>query len=157
MHPPAYKLPTHVVERVPHRSHSPDIREVLLEEDNEINEEPVLIRIPQLNAPLVFTPAALKNWGRAHEDQSAQAIQFCKQLKEWKNTKQDLRKIMAQAYEDTCELKEYVISNEVTQEHLYALHMQVKRTATQVRMVSQNVDLLISIALKQMTLNVDTV
>ncbi len=64
---------------------------------------------------------------------------------------------MAQAYKDTCELKEYVISNEVTQEHLYALHMQVKHTAKRVRMASQNIDLLISIALKQMTLNVDTV
>jgi len=130
MPPPAYKPPTHAVERVPHRSPSPDIREVLLEEDDEINKELVLIRIPQLNAPLAFTPAALRNWGRAHEDQSVQAIQFHKQLKEWKNTKQDLQKIMAQAYEDTRELKEYVVLNEVTQEHLYALHMQVKCTAT---------------------------
>ena len=157
MPPPAYKPPTHAVERVPRRSPSPDIREVLMEEDDEINKEPVLIRIPQLNAPLAFTPAALKNWGRVHEDQSAQAIQFREQLKEWKNTKQDLRKIMAQAYEDTRELKEYVVSNEVTQEHLYALHMQVKHTAKRVRTASQNVDLLISIALKQMTLNVDAV
>ena len=64
---------------------------------------------------------------------------------------------MNQAYEETRKLKEHVVSNEVTQEHLFALHMQVKCTAMHVREASQNVDQLISIAMKQMTLNVDAI
>ncbi len=143
--------------RVPCRSPSPDIREALRKEETVEEEEPILLQVPQLNGPLAFTPAALKNWGQAHEDHSAQATQFREQLKEWKHTKEDLRKIMNQAYEETRELKEHVISNEVTQEHLFALHMQVKCTATCVREASQNVDQLISIAMKQMTLNVDAI
>ncbi len=66
---------------------------------------------------------------------------------------------MNQAYEDeeTRKLKEHIVSNEVTQEHLFVLHMQVKHTATCMREVSQNVNQLISIAMKQMMLNVDAV
>ncbi len=64
---------------------------------------------------------------------------------------------MAQAYEDTRVLKEHVVSNDVSQEHIYALHVQVKRTATRVREASRNIDDLIAIALKQMTLNVNAV
>jgi len=64
---------------------------------------------------------------------------------------------LAQAYEDTRVLKEHVVSNDVSQEHIYALHVQVKRTATRVREASRNIDDLIAIALKQMTLNVDAV
>ena len=71
--------------------------------------------------------------------------------------KEDLQKILMKAYEETRALKEHVVSNNVTQEHLYTLHIQVKRTATRVREVSHNIDQLIGVALKQMTLNVDAV
>ncbi len=54
-------------------------------------------------------------------------------------------------------LKQHVVSNDVTQDHIYALHNQVKHTAKRVREASQGVDHLIDIALKQMTLNVDVV
>ena len=54
-------------------------------------------------------------------------------------------------------LKQHVMSNDVTQDHIYALHNQVKHTAKRVHEASQGVDHLIDIALKQMTLNVDVV
>ena len=71
--------------------------------------------------------------------------------------KQELCETLAQAYEDTHGLKEHVVSNDVTQEHLYALHIQVKCMVKWVREASRNVDQLIDIAVKQMTLNVDAV
>ena len=71
--------------------------------------------------------------------------------------KQELHETLVQAYEDTRGLKEHVVSNDVTQEHLYALHIQVKHTAKWVREASRNVDQLINIAVKQMMLNVDAV
>src|SRR5258708_37767708 len=43
------------------------------------------------------------------------------------------------------------------QDHLYTLHNQVKHTAKQVQEASHRVDRLIGTALKQMTLNVDTI
>ncbi len=49
--------------RVPHHSPSPDIREALRKEETVEEEELILLRVPQLNGPLAFTPAALKNWG----------------------------------------------------------------------------------------------
>ncbi len=143
-------------DRVKRRSPSPDVKDALEDDDYEI-EPPVLISFPQLDGPLAFTPEALKNWGRAHLDQSEQSTRFHAQLKEWKETKRELHKTLAQAYEDTRGLKEHVVSNDVTQEHLYTLHIQVKRTAKRVREASRNVDQLIDVAVKQMTLNVDAV
>ena len=145
-------------DRVPRRSPSPDVKEALADDDDRTDlEPPVLIKVPQLDGPLAFTPEALRTWGRAHLDQSDRTTQFREQLIEWKNTKVELRQTLAQAYEDTRVLKEHVVSNDVSQEHIYALHVQVKRTATRVREASRNIDDLIAIALKQMTLNVDAV
>ena len=65
--------------------------------------------------------------------------------------------ILGKAYEETQVLKEHVISNDVTQEHLYVLHIQVKCTALRVRDATCDVDQLIGVALKQMMLNVEVV
>src|SRR5260370_42133340 len=54
-------------------------------------------------------------------------------------------------------LKQYVIANEVTKDHIYTLHMQVRHTAIQVHQASQDVNQLIGVALKQMSLNIDAV
>ena len=81
---------------------------------------------PAYSSLLAFTPEALRNWGQAHENHSEQTLQFHTQLHEWKCTKQDLCTILGKAYEETQVLKEHVISNDVTQEHLYMLHIQVK-------------------------------
>ncbi len=143
-------------DRVKRRSLSPDVKDAL-EDDNYEIEPLVLISFPQLDGPLAFTPEALKNWGHAHLDQSEQSTCFHAQLKEWKEMKQELHETLVQAYEDTRGLKEHVVSNDVTQEHLYALHIQVKHTAKWVREASRNVDQLINIAVKQMMLNVDAV
>ncbi len=145
------------MDRVAHRSPSLDIKDVLAEDNNADIEPPVIIKAPQLDSPLAFTQEALKTWGRAHLDQSEQTHRFCAQLKEWKETKEDLRKILMKAYEEMRMLKEHVVSNDVTQEHLYALHIQVKHTATRVREASHNIDQLIGVALKQMTLNINAV
>jgi len=139
------------------RSPSPDMKGVLEEDATDESEQPILIRVPQLSSPLAFSQEALKFWGRAHVDYSEQSVQFHTQLHEWKMTKVELRQILAKAYEDTRLLKEHVVSNEVTQEHLYALHIQVKCMAKQVREASRNVDRLINTVLKQMTLNVDAI
>ena len=105
----------------------------------------------------MFSQEALKFWGCAHVNYSEQSVQFCMQLHEWKMTKVELCQILTKAYEDTHLLKEHIVSNEVTQEHLYALHIQVKCTVKQVHEASHNVDRLINTALKQMTLNVDVI
>src|SRR5258708_28552726 len=145
-------------DRVPCRSPSPDVKEALANDDDRTDlEPPVLIKAPQLDGPLAFTPEVLRTWGRAHLDQSDRTTQFLKQLIEWKNTKVELRQTLAHAYEDMHVLKEHVLSNNISQEHIYALHVQVKRTATRVRESSRNIDDLIAIALKQMTLNVNAV
>ncbi len=120
-------------------------------------ELPVLIDVPMLGSPLAFTLEALRNWGQAHLDHSEQTIQFCTQLNEWKHTKQDLCTILGKAYEEMRVLKEHIISNNVTQEHLYALHIQVKCSAMQARDMTCDIDQLIGITLKQMTLNVEVV
>src|SRR5260221_10169522 len=83
----------------------------------------------QLERPLAFMKEALKSWGQAHIDNSEQSIQFHIQLQEWKNTKIELHNIFEKAYQDTQLLKEHVVSNKVTQDHLYTLHNQVKHTA----------------------------
>ncbi len=105
-------------------------------DDGSDKVEPlVLINVPQLSGALAFTPEALRSWGRAHMDHmdhSEQTIQFRTQLHKWKSTKQELCKVLSKAYEDTHLLKEHVVSNEVTQEHLYVLHIQVKWTAKQI-------------------------
>ncbi len=54
-------------------------------------------------------------------------------------------------------LKQHVVLNDVTQDHIYVLHDQVKHTAKCIREASQGMDHLIDIALKQMMLNVDMV
>ncbi len=114
------------------RSPSPDIRDVLVDDGSDKVEPPVLINMPQLSGALAFTLEALRSWGHAHMDHSEQTIQFWTQLRKWKSTKQELHKVLSKAYEDTCLLKEHVVSNEVTQEHLYVLHIQVKWTAKQI-------------------------
>ena len=119
-----------------HCSPSPDIRDDLEESDGNDEEPPILIQIPQLNGPLAFTRDALQNWGGAHLDHSEQSTQFRSQLCEWKTTKVELHKILAKVYKDTRVLKEHVVTNQVTQEHMYMLHIQVKRTAKQIREVS---------------------
>ena len=60
-------------------------------------------------------------------------------------------------YEETSMLKQHVVSNDVTQDHIYALHDQVKHTVKCIHEASQGMDHLIDIALKQMMLNVDMV
>ena len=64
---------------------------------------------------------------------------------------------MSHTYEETRVLKQHVVSNEVTQDHLYSLHNQVKHTTQQVCDALQDVDQLIEITIKQMSLNVDAV
>ncbi|SRR5258708_4096677 len=144
-------------DRVAHRSPSPDIKEAFKVEDEVEMELPVLIDVPMLGGPLAFTLEVLRNLGQAHLDHSEQTIQYHTQLNEWKHTKQDLHTILGKAYEEMQVLKEHIISNDVTQEHLYALHIQVKCSAMWVRDVTHNVGQLIGIALKQMTLNVEAV
>ncbi len=54
-------------------------------------------------------------------------------------------------------LKQHVMSNDMTQDHIYALHNQVKHTVKCIHKASQGMDHLINIVLKQMTLDVDMV
>src|SRR5260221_3425171 len=88
---------------------------------------------------------------------SKQTKHFRDQLREWKKTKVKLQKVLSQVYEETSMLKQHVMSNDVTQDHIYVLHDQVKHTAKCIHEASQGVDHLIDIAIKQMTLNVDVV
>ena len=104
-----------------------------------------------------FTCDALQLWGCAHLDHSKQSTQFCSQLWEWKHMKVELCKILTKVYDNTCVLKEHIVTNQVTQEHMYALHIQVKRMAKQIWEASWGVDLLINLVLKQMTLNIDSI
>src|SRR5258708_14630688 len=83
------------------RSPSPDMKGVLEEDATDESEQPILIRVPQLSGPLVFSQEALKFWGHAHVDYSEQSVQFRTQLHEWKTTKVELHQILAKAYEDT--------------------------------------------------------
>ncbi len=102
------------------------MREVFEEDDDYENNSPVLLSVPQLEGPIAFMKEALKNWGRAHIDNSEQSVQFHIQLREWKDAKVKLRNILKKAYQDTRLLKEHVVSNKVMQDHLYMLHNQVK-------------------------------
>ena len=88
---------------------------------------------------------------------SKQTKHFRDQLREWKKTKVKLQKVLSQAYEETSMLKQHVMSNDITQDHIYVLHNQVKHTAKHVCEASQGMDHLIDIALKQMMLNVNMV
>ena len=54
-------------------------------------------------------------------------------------------------------LKQHVVLNDMTQDHIYVLHSQVKQTAKCIQEASQGMDQLIDIVLKQMTLNVEVV
>ena len=108
------------------------MREVFKEDDDYENSSPILLSVPQLKGPIAFTKEALKNWGQAHIDNSEQSVQFRIQLQEWKDTKVELQNILEKAYQDTRLPKEHVVSNEVTQDHLYALHNPVKHMAKQV-------------------------
>jgi len=118
---------------------------------------PIWLRTPLLDGPLAFTPEALVHWGHANTDRSEHTIQFKTQLCEWRNTKIELQNVLSSAYEETHVLKQHVMSNKVTQDHLYSLHNQVKHTVQQVHDASQDVNQLIEIAIKQMSLNVDAV
>ena len=77
------------------------MRDVFEEDDDYENNSPVLLCVPQLEGPIAFMKEALKNWGRAHIDNSEQSVQFCIQLWEWKSTKIELRNILKKAYQDT--------------------------------------------------------
>src|SRR5258708_14973322 len=69
----------------------------------------------------------------------------------------ELQNVLMWAYEEMCTLKQHVMLNKVMQDHLYALHNQVKHTVQWVCKASLYVDRLIGVTLKQMTLNVDAV
>src|SRR5260370_15050309 len=59
--------------------------------DDELDKDyPLMIKTPQLEGPLAFTPEALKVWGRAHIDNSERSLHFRDQLREWKKTKDEL-------------------------------------------------------------------
>ncbi len=152
---------THSLDDIPMpkpQSMSPDILEMLAkDEEDEDVEPPILLNVPQLPGPLAFSEEALNTWGHAHIDNSEQSIHFHTQLREWKHTMSELRVVLAKAYEETHLLTQYVISNEVSKDHIHTLHMQIKRTAFKVFEASQDVDNLITIALKQMILNVAAV
>ncbi len=66
------------------------MRDVFEEDDDYESNSPVLLSVPQLEGPFAFTKEALKNWGRAHIDNSEQSVQFRIQLQEWKDTKVEL-------------------------------------------------------------------
>ncbi len=138
-------------------SQSPNAAPAIKAEDDFEKSLPIWLSTPLLDGPLVFTPEALKHWGHANTDCSEHTMQFQSQLREWRNTKIELQNILLQAYDETCALKQHVVSNEVTQDHLYALHNQVKHTAQQVCDALLDIDHLIDIAIKQMMLNVDAI
>ncbi len=118
------------------------------EVDDELDKDfPLMIKTPQLEGPLAFTPKALKVWRQVHIDNSECSLHFCDQLREWKKTKVELQKVLSQAYEEMSKLKQHVVLNEVTQDHIYALHNQVKHAAKCVCKASQGIDQLINIAL----------
>ena len=74
-----------------HCSPSPDILGMFtVDEENEEEEPLILLNIPQLEGPLVFSEEALKTWGHVHIDNSEQSIHFHTQLREWKHTKVEL-------------------------------------------------------------------
>src|SRR5258707_9582646 len=103
-------------------------------------------------------PEALVHWGHANTDQSKHTVQFKTQLHEWRNTKiEGLQNVLSCTYKETCVLKQHVMSNKVTQDHLYSLHNQVKHTMQWVHDASQDINQLIEIAIKQMSLNVDAI
>ena len=141
------------------RSPSPDIKEFLeLKDDSsDDDDEPFLLKVPLLDGPLQIEKSALKGWTKAHYDYLEQAKYYHMQVKEWKKTKVELNHLMAQAYEETKTLQEYVVENDVTRDHIRSLHHQVKRSCKKSRSASDQVDELIELAKKQMTLNVDAI
>ena len=58
------------------QSPSPDVREVFEEDEAYENDLPILLKVPQLEGPIVFMKEALKSWGKVHEDNTEQSIQF---------------------------------------------------------------------------------
>ncbi len=121
-------------------SPSPDTDQAVDTEDELEKNLPYWLSTPSLDRPLAFTPEVLKIWGSANTDCSEQAIQFCAQIREWKNTKMELQNVLMQVYEEMHTLKQHVMSNEVMQDHLYALHNQVKHTVQWVCKASLDVD-----------------
>ena len=79
------------------------------------------------------------------------------QVKEWKKMKVELNYLMVQAYEETKTLQEYIVKNDVTRDHIHSLHHQVKHSCKKSQSVSDQVDELIKLTKKQMTLNVDAI
>ena len=77
------------------------MRDIFEEDDDYESSSPVLLSVPQLEGPIVFTKEALKNWGQAHIDNSEQSVQFRIQLQEWKDAKVELCNILEMAYQDT--------------------------------------------------------
>src|SRR6266436_7951313 len=136
-------------------SQSPETTPSVKVEDEFEKSLPIWLRTPLLDGPLAFTPEALVHWGHANTDRSEHTVQFKTQLHEWRKTKIELQNVLLRTYEETHVLKQHVMSNKVTQDHLYSLHNQVKHTVQQVRDALQDVDRLIEITIKQMSLNVD--
>lgn len=129
----------------------------LKDDSSDDDDEPFLLKVPLLDGPLQIEKSALKGWTKAHYDYSEQAKYYHMQVKEWKKTKVELNHLMAQAYEETKTLQEYVVENDVTRDHIRSLHHQVKRSCKKSRSASDQVDELIELAKKQMTLNVDAI
>ena len=122
------------------RSQSPETMPPIKVEDEFEKSLPIWLRTPLLDGPLAFTPEALVHWGHASTNRSEHTMQFKTQLREWRNTKIELQNVLSHAYEETRPLKQHVMSNEVTQDHLYALHNQVKHTMQWVHDASQDID-----------------
>jgi len=138
-------------------SQSPDAAPAIKVEDEFEKSLPIWLQTPLLDGPLAFMPEALVHWGHANTDRSEHTVQFKTQLCEWRNTKIELQNVLSHAYKETRVLKQHVMSNEVTQDHLYSLHNQVKHTTQQVCDALQDINRLIEIAIKQMLLNIDAI
>src|SRR5258708_5290784 len=138
-------------------SQSPETTPSVKVEDEFEKSLPIWLRTPLLDGPLVFTPEALVHWRHANTNRSEHTVQLKTQLCEWRNTKIKLQNVLSCAYEETRVLKQHVVSNKVTQDHLYSLHNQVKCTTQQVHDASQDVNRLIEITIKQMSLNINAV
>ena len=99
----------------------------------------------------------MKSWGRAHVDYTQQGMRYQNQVVKWKRTKKELYHFIAIAYNDTRNLKEHLVANDVSQDHLYSVHEQIKCTAKHLRKSSLSVQDLMKVAENQMTVNVEAI
>ena len=147
---------------VSRRSPSPDLKDFFDEFESinlaeESDDYPVPLLVPQLDKPVFFTKDALKTWGRAHVDYTQEGLRYQRQVSEWKRTRKELYNFIAHAYKETRLLKQHLIGNDVSQDHLYAVHEQIKSTAKALRKGSLSVADLMKVAETQMTVNVEAV